>query len=118
MRFCLLWVPCLVMGCDDTVFHNGGGAYTADHAGVRELIAQHCDECHPSPYVEFQPDFLDLYIEKGDPSASTLWLSISGEPDANGQYRKPMPPTGLLPLEQIEPIREWIENAPKDTDEP
>lgn len=124
----LLWFSALCVvaaGCDDTEFNSSGASeYEASATGAVALMHDHCIECHPSLIRTFSTPILigDIesgegeFVVAGDAAASVFWQRMVDE-------ERPMPPTGLLPADQIEGIRTWIDagaplfNEGGDTDD-
>lgn len=110
--------PLLLWGCDDHLFPRpGGGEYTPDWAGTQQLMADHCQECHPSilpPDIpsDIEADILDgtgRWIVPGDPRASELYLVMV---DQSLVGTSAMPSGGeQLPEQNTEAVREWIRNG-------
>jgi hypothetical protein len=117
----LLWA--CVAGCDDDVLRPCT-ELTPDWDGVQCTLQQHCTSCHSEPhdvppvaYTVFPEDLLaDLLLEEhrlvvpGDPEASLLWRSISGElnPAIDGWGIMPWGWSEPLPRSEIEHVEAWI----------
>ena len=109
--------------CDDQVLAPCG-ELTPDWAGVSCTLDQHCISCHadvhadpPVKYTILPEDLLfDLahgtgkLVVPGDPDASLLWRSVSGELQVtDGWGIMPWGSFRPLPEDQTAHIREWIE---------
>jgi hypothetical protein len=113
-----------VIGCNGDKTSESGdtgdtttpAGYAPTWDGVQQLFVDNCDRCHPSlQYVDLHVDVAadiesggGLYVVPGDPDNSLLWQLVSNP----SPFQSAMPyDTGVLPLETVDPIREWIANG-------
>jgi hypothetical protein len=106
------WIAAaLALGCgapdgtdtDTTTDTTSGNTYPSTWDGVEQLYVDHCDICHPSiSFIDLHTETLD-YVIPGDAENSILWQDVSG------MSTSPMPQSGLLPLEDVAHVKEWIE---------
>lgn len=106
------------VACDDHVFpaaNEGGGAWC-------EILDASCGSCHNASLAQGGLDLQsdpraalvdvpssagDIYVVPGDPDASYLIERLESD-------TAPMPPTGGLPAESIDIIRQWIADGASD----
>jgi hypothetical protein len=114
----LRWAIVLLAGCDDHLFPALAGSSGSDWCGI---LDESCVSCHSAAgkaggldletdahaaLVDVASSAGPVLVVPGDPDASFLMAKLEGELAA-GQGG-PMPPSGPLPAEQIELIRQWI----------
>lgn len=86
-------------------------SYDPTWTGVQQLFVDHCDRCHPAQQgidlhtdVPYDAEYYQRLVKPGDPDASVLWLVVSG-----GSVLQMPLDEGLLPIETVQPIHDWIE---------
>jgi mono/diheme cytochrome c family protein len=106
--------------CDDTLFNSAGEAVSGEGIeAVYEVVDANCVACHgetaPSAGLDLRAEvFCDNVLDgrlvvPNDAAGSVLYQRVS---DAGS----PMPPTGLMPDENITIIGDWIDaGAPCDS---
>ena len=122
MRWLLL-IPLLTIGlsvgCDDTVFPTNNRDYTPDWVGVQVFFFDHCIRCHPAiePAIDLPGDIrgdvcgeFGSWVVPGDPDESMLWRVVSGEIRSDDPPIMPFG-TGQLRSDQVDFLREWIQNG-------
>ena len=103
--------------CDDTLFGATGKVYESDWDGVQEMFADQCTvACHndgwgydlvlPDGVQQDVSSGLGAFVVAGSAEDSPLWWALNG---SDGQDL--MPPTGMLPIESIEHVKEWIDDG-------
>jgi len=85
--------------------------YEATWDGVQQLFVDHCDRCHPAQQgidlhvdVPYDAGYYQRLVKPGEPDKSVLWLVVSG-----GSVLEMPLDTGLLPIETVQAIHDWIE---------
>ena len=111
------------VGCDDQIFHPCG-ELTPDWHGVSCTVKTHCVSCHGEPHNG--PDLFittilpaDILrdvdsgagnlVVPGDPAASKLWRTLSGEVLPSDYGPMPIGREAPLPMSEIGHIKAWIE---------
>ncbi|MDH3795734.1 MAG: hypothetical protein OER83_02545 [Flavobacteriaceae bacterium] len=82
---------------------------------IQPIFSNNCTSCHP--VLIASPDLTEgnsydaitngLYIVPNDPEASLLYQRLLGNP-------RIMPPSGSLPISQIQLIENWIDQGAPD----
>lgn len=119
-----MWLLTILWACDDQLFTSGAGhevVSTGDNAAV-DLLHASCASCHggglaPNLSGDICADVVGVesiqvpsmnFIEAGDPANSYLLLKLKGEGASVGGTSSVMPPSGMLPAEQIQIVEDWI----------
>lgn len=115
------WWLLLLGGCDDTLmvppFDEGTvttPTYTADWAGVQDLMADKCSNCHPTS-GGFDVTVLETdvrggtgaYVVAGDPAASLMYRLVTGQRIDGDPGAMPLG-TGPLPAADTLGLEAWI----------
>ena len=84
--------------------------YPGTFTGVDTMVTEQCDRCHPAQqgidlHAELRSESAHAtpWIVPGDPDGSYLWQVVSG-----GTFIE-MPLDGLLPIETVQCVHDWIE---------
>jgi hypothetical protein len=119
--FLSLSLPFLLLlvlpACDDTLFGATGKVYEPNWEGVQEMFGDQCTvACHnegwgydmvlPSGVEEDVSSDMGAFVVAGSAEDSPLWWALNGSNDMDL-----MPPTGSLPIESIEHVKEWIDDG-------
>jgi len=107
----------ILPACDDTLFGATGKVYDPTWEGVQEMFDDQCTvACHNEGwgYDLVLPDGVQqdvsfgsgAFVVAGSAEDSPLWWALNG---SDGQDL--MPPTGMLPAESIEHVKEWIDDG-------
>ena len=119
-----MWLLTILWACDDQLFTSGAGhevVSTGDNAAV-DLLHASCASCHggglaPNLSGDICADVVGVgstqvpsmnFIEAEDPANSYLLLKLKGEGASVGGTSSVMPPSGMLPAEQIQIVEDWI----------